>query len=216
MSDNSTAKAALAVGAVVMTGALVLPRVTLHACRIAMIAVVSAAPLVAWALPEPQPLIERFPNLQSSMHHRLAIWHFAAERTAEKPLFGWGFNAARSIPGGEVTIGIYRPMPTGELASAPFYEQMMPLHPHNAALHVWMELGLVGAALLCVVLWLLVERCRAFPAAGLARPCTLATLAAGFVVANMSFGFWQSWWQSTLWIAAAGCVAVARGQEASA
>src|SRR6185312_2012216 len=38
--------------------------------------------------------------IKHSGQHRVEIWHFAAERTLERPLFGWGFNAARYVPNG--------------------------------------------------------------------------------------------------------------------
>lgn len=209
-SDNLTAKVALLVGGGVFLAATIVPSVTVWASRAAMIAIVLASPFAASLVPEPQSLIDRFPFLQSSLHHRLVIWHFAAGRIAEKPLWGWGFDAARTIPGGETTLEIQRPTQPGKPEDLPFYEQLMPLHPHNASLHVWLELGAVGAFGLCALLWLLAGRCGALTGAGSQGPAALAALLAGFVMANMSFGFWQSWWQSTLWIAAAACAANTR------
>ena len=40
------------------------------------------------------------PWIKHSGQHRVEIWHFAAERTLERPLFGWGFNASRYVPNG--------------------------------------------------------------------------------------------------------------------
>jgi exopolysaccharide production protein ExoQ len=93
--------------------------------------------------------LERFPGLTEtadrikiSAGHRLMIWSFAGERIAERPLTGWGLDAARAIPGGKEPI---RPG-----------ETWLPLHPHNAPLQVWLELGVPGAvlfALLVALLW---------------------------------------------------------------
>jgi hypothetical protein len=35
------------------------------------------------------------------------------------------------------------------------------------------------------------------------RAAALALIAAALVVAMLSYGFWQAWWQSSLWLIAA-------------
>lgn len=119
-----------------------------------------------------------------SVTHRYRIWRFAADRAAERPFLGWGFNVSRSLPGGHVQLA----------AGA----ELLPLHPHNAVLQIWLELGVPGLLLLCVLLW------RSFLPPGwqaferrelLTRTLTVAVI---FVAASVSFGIWQSWWLSTM------------------
>jgi O-antigen ligase len=75
--------------------------------------------------------------------------------------------------------------------------QVMPLHPHDAILQWWLELGLVGAvlgAVLATFLWRQAARSGAVP---------LALVAAAMPPLLLSFGIWQSWWLATLFLVAA-------------
>ncbi len=144
---------------------------------------VLAAPLLPATLLAPDRLSGYFDKQHYSGLHRLYIWEFTAQRIAEAPVLGWGLDAARRIPGGDTIL------PQGGL--------LMSLHPHNASLQIWLELGALGAlfwALLLAGLWL--------GAAGLgrrdARAAATGLLLAGLVVAHLSFGIWQTWWLAAL------------------
>jgi O-antigen ligase len=86
----------------------------------------------------------------------------------------------------------------------------MPLHPHNAPLQWWMELGLPGAALGALAGIAAVAaamRARNDPAG---RAAALGLVAAGMTVAVISYGAWQSWWLFAMYLAAAGMTAATR------
>jgi exopolysaccharide production protein ExoQ len=121
-------------------------------------------------------------EVKSSMWHRLAIWSFVGSRIAEKPLFGWGLDSSRAIPGGNA------PIPDGYPG-----QTSLPLHPHNAPLQVWLELGLPGAllfALLAARLWLALGRVSWPPLYAAAVGGSLVT---ALTVALGSYGVWQEW-----------------------
>jgi O-antigen ligase len=182
--EGTAAKAVLLVGLVM--GFLLYrmrPVVAGAALVISVVAAVSA-PLTFARL-------ERLPGLGAvaddfkiSAGHRLLIWSFAGDRIAERPLTGWGLDASRAIPGGSDPI---RPG-----------EAWMPLHPHNAALQIWLELGIPGAvlfALFAALVWgalARVEWPRLF--AGAAG----AGLAIAFVGCFGTYGIWQEWWLGTM------------------
>ncbi|NQV60556.1 MAG: O-antigen ligase family protein [Alphaproteobacteria bacterium] len=137
------------------------------------------APVLPATLLAPERLSEHFGGKYYSGLHRLYIWHFAATRIADAPVLGWGLDASRRIPGGDTEL--------------PGGGKMMSLHPHNASLQIWLELGGVGAvlwALFLAGLWLhagrLPRRSERAAATGL--------LLAGLIVAHLSFGIWQTWW----------------------
>jgi O-antigen ligase len=137
---------------------------------------------------------QAFPSIRTSAQHRLVIWHWTAERIAERPILGWGMDAARAIPGGQTDVQDYMNLrPFGlDLAG-----QVMPLHPHDAILQWWLELGVVGAvlgALLAAFVWQQAALAGAFP---------LALVAAAMPPLLLSFGAWQSWWLATLFLVAA-------------
>jgi exopolysaccharide production protein ExoQ len=123
--------------------------------------------------------------IKHSGQHRVEIWHFAAVRTLERPLFGWGFNASRYVPNGDMVSHF---LPPGQ--------SLIPLHPHDAFLQVWLELGVVGAIIVAGILLLSLKAVGQWPAA-VAR-FTLPGYAAGLVIAGLAFGIWQSWWMATL------------------
>jgi len=85
---------------------------------------------------------------------------------------------------------------------------VMPLHPHDAILQWSLELGIggavLGAAIVVCVAWL---AGFAGTAARTTRAAAIAALAAAFPPLLLSFGVWQAWWQSTLWLVAALIVA---------
>ena len=169
-------------------------------------AMTGGALLLAIVLPLVTPggaAIERIregaPALKASAIHRLMIWRFAADRVAEHPVFGWGMDASRAIPGGEAHASDV--MPEVRLSSI---VTMLPLHPHDAALQWRLELGLPGA-LLCVatlglVLWRIAGSARLPPPQ---RALALGCAAAMLTIAMLSFGAWQAWWLSSIWLVAA-------------
>jgi len=150
-------------------------------------------------------LIPQIPSarLPPSAVHRLVIWDFAAQRIAEKPLAGWGLEASRAMPGGRAQpdaatldrLNIANPAQR-EFLALPHVE-VMPLHPHNGALQLWLELGGIGAligAALMLALGFAASRCAA-PAVG------AGMLASAAVTGMLSFGLWQAWWVASLLLA---------------
>jgi O-antigen ligase len=189
--DSLAASTALIAAAAVGGFAVAVPRAAPVAMAAGLALAVLAAPVVA-ASDALHGLAERR-DVSVSIFHRAAIWQFAAERIAEKPLLGWGMRSARAIPAAKETVAQNA--------------ELMPLHPHNGPLHVWLEFGAAGALLTAALLALLALRGRGAPA-------HLATLAAGFAVGAVSYGIWQGWWHAFLWLAAAAVlVAVPTGSE---
>jgi O-antigen ligase len=142
-------------------------------------------------------------SLPLSAVHRLVIWDFAAARIAEKPLAGWGMEASRALPGGRARpdaatldrLNITTPAQREFLALA--HVEVMPLHPHNGALQLWLELGGIGALIGAALILLL-----GFAASRSAVPAVGAGMLASAAVTGMlSFGLWQAWWVASLLLA---------------
>jgi len=151
-----------------------------------------AAPLVVLALDQGQ-LLHPAPGdiRMQSWAIRLDIWRFATQRILEHPLWGWGLDAARTF-GPEI-----------------------PLHTHNAAIQVWLELGAVGA-LLTALFWAWVMM-RVEQLEALDRPMAAAAAAAAsayLTIGALSFGVWQEWWLALGALVAVVCVALAKSREA--
>lgn len=110
-------------------------------------------------------------GLPESWNARLDIWTYVATQAAEHPLRGWGVDASRT------------------------FGEAIPLHPHNAALQIWLELGAPGAALAGALIgWIaasLAVMARTNPSHAAAGA---AALTAYLVIGALSFGVWQEWW----------------------
>jgi O-antigen ligase len=165
------------------------PRASIATVGVVAAALMLLAPALALlARATPADLRAAMPD---SWELRLEAWTYALGRIAERPMFGWGFDASRTMTD---TIQF-----NGETVQA------LPLHPHNAGLHIWLETGLVGAGLAAALMLLLARRVARAP--GLTRvQATAATAAAAAYVAmaQMSYGVWQEWWVAAVaWAAAA-------------
>jgi exopolysaccharide production protein ExoQ len=143
--------------------------------------------------------------------HRLMIWNFVGGRIQERPWFGYGLDSSRRMPGGQDPIQIRRcdVPPGGHFA---IDNQLLPLHPHNAALQIWLELGALGALLAFGALLTSLTRgltqheLRHRTAQAMIVAFATAAIGPGF----LSFGIWQEWWVSSLFIGAAATMALAR------
>lgn len=193
-SLSATAKIALLLGPLLALAAWGASRVTLAGLRVVLVGLL-LLPLFFASLPDTQQVRYDYPHIPTSLHHRLTIWRFTAQHVLEKPLAGWGMDASRSIPGAEEERVILPPPNTNARI---LYQQMLPLHPHNATLQIWLELGGIGAALaLFLVLAVTSVLGKAPP---LRRALGLGQMAQVAVIASISFGIWQAWWLALIWL----------------
>jgi O-antigen ligase len=195
--------AASAIAVIVGIAALLLVRMgpgpALRTAAVLLVLGIAAAPALPFVAPSPLAIIEAVPALPNSAYHRLQIWEFTARRILERPVLGWGLDASRAMPGGErrvrtdVTIA-------GRTQRLSDNSPLLPLHPHNGMLQLWLELGAIGALIgagLGVVLLRALWRRSSSPAA---IAFAAAGLAAGLTVFGLSFGIWQNWWLAALWL----------------
>src|SRR6202034_4481699 len=94
-----------------------------------LVAAALAMPLAMPPYAEALALHRDEPSIKWSVVHRIFIWRFTAERIAERPLLGWGMDAARDLPGGKPTVASLFPG-----AQIPADAELLPLHPHDAVL----------------------------------------------------------------------------------
>ena len=159
-----------------------------------------AAPLLMISFSPLQRHVDEFPKLSGSAYHRLLIWDATSDLIQNRPLLGHGFDASRAL-GAKFDPSVVELNRRGEMvyrASA----HPLPLHPHNMALQIWLELGLVGLLYFSGLVAALVISVWRMTATPIARDLFLGMLVSGTVVAFIAYGAWQNWWQSTLWICA--------------
>jgi exopolysaccharide production protein ExoQ len=195
--ESDAARLVLAVSTIVF--AVVLwagPRATWVSAVLVAVGIV-AAPLLPHTVLAPGRVLAALPNLGASGIHRVFVWDFAARRIAERPLTGWGLHTSRVVP------------VAPELLKE--HAELMPLHPHNAALQAWLELGLPGAAAFAALVVLALAWATRLARAAQAGAVAVIVAALGF--GSLSFGLWQNWWLATLALAAALTAAATRSDR---
>lgn len=121
--------------------------------------------------------------LINSAQHRVEIWDFTLQRIAEKPLLGWGFDAARHLE-------------TLYPATSETGRALMALHPHSVPLQVLLELGALGAVIALGLLCLVAMRLDGV--SGRARAFGQAAFVAALAIGLVAYGAWQNWWLSLI------------------
>lgn len=178
---------------------------------LAVLAQMALAPLAPPALPPLETIVREVPRLPPSLFHRILIWKGISDLIAERPVLGYGMDTARALgrKPDESLVRVYTDK-EGNLVYQG-HAGDIPLHPHNAPLQVWLELGAIGAALggaVVFVLFRLPVRSR-LPRRE-ASAC-FGLLVTGLVIASISYGAWQIWWLSALWLAGCWTVVALRG-----
>jgi O-antigen ligase len=115
-----------------------------------------------------------------SFADRLEIWHSASMVVREQPLVGLGLGAMRSLD-----------VPEAVRAAYSFFKHGT-IHPHNAAIQIWLELGLFGIVAALVLIWRLVVSSDGLPRP--AQAAAISALCCGLVIAAVSYGVWQETW----------------------
>lgn len=115
-----------------------------------------AAPALAWALGANSAALAG--TLPLTAQQRILIWQATLERILERPLLGHGVNAAPTW----TETYINRPDLLGQLSPELINHRIIPNHPHNMALQIWAETGLIGA-LMAAALLVMVGRTLAQP-----------------------------------------------------
>lgn len=185
-------------GAVFLVLAYFAPQFSRRLMITGLLAVVVAIPIYPVLLPIIDNALLSLNIGDFTLRHRLAIWDFAASRTMEQPIFGWGLGASRAVPGAE---GIAERL--GGAAEA------LPLHPHNALLQLWLELGIPGIALGVIAIVTILVKIAVYIEGRKELAASLTVIFSAALIAELSYGIWQSWWLVSLWVVAALTIAIA-------
>ncbi|RVU36350.1 hypothetical protein EOI86_14155 [Hwanghaeella grinnelliae] len=123
---------------------------------------------------------------QSGLIQRLMPGALAlSDAISNRPLLGLGLGGGLNAAAG----------PSGTLP-----------HQGSAILQIWLDLGIVGAAILGALVTMLAFAGWTGPPAP--RAARLGLLAAAFVLAYFGHGAWQTWWVATLFITGAFAAAL--------
>lgn len=196
-SHMTSVPVALLLAALSMIWVWVLPKNGLLHVATAATLFALVFPLIAYHIDAPERFGIDSAWLDTSSQHRVQIYHYTAQLIADRPLTGWGFRAARNLSDHAPSF-----IAAGHTQPFNAKQTILPLHPHNMSLQLWLETGFVGVLLFFGMLILGALRiCRSRLVKG-QRMMVAGTATFLFVVANLSFGVWQFHWISLIALAA--------------
>jgi len=175
--------AGLMFGGVILAIALKKPNETIKFTGLAIVCALALAPLAVF-IPVDYAGAELSGRIPDSWLHRLMVWRSAAEYALACFPFGCGADYARAIhaagekivlPGSRVPLSV------------------IPTHPHNLFLQIWLEMGLPGAVLFGAAI---LNGMRAIILARLSdieKALIAGTAAVIFVSALVEISLWQVW-----------------------
>lgn len=150
-------------------------------------------------------LFDLMHHLPSSYQHRIEIWNETSKHIVRKPLTGYGFDSSqfkeapprcahhslsifKLIPF-DNTIVSKTPHPWGGVVC--YKDTLVSTHPHNGALQIWLEFGLIGILIACFLVYRFTRYAATLPA--LYRGYLYSLFGLCLVYWNVSFGLWQNW-----------------------
>ncbi|MBL0941635.1 MAG: O-antigen ligase family protein [Alphaproteobacteria bacterium] len=203
---NHTAAIATLLSLIVWGGSFLSPLRWTRMLKIMILMFMAIAPLLPKTVlaPEIIHLSTKEWQVKSSLTHRLYIWSLMSHRIEDHPFRGSGMEANRSHYNhisrtkkgqlDELNFANFVPHSTftAEVTGAA-------LHPHNATLQVWMELGIPGIVLAMIIVWFLLREIENIKQQRGQR-MALATFVSALTISHSSYGLWQTWWMASLWI----------------
>jgi O-antigen ligase len=193
-NDVSANVSAVAVGAVAAAAALAVPKVAIRIASVVFIALLLLAP--AMALLPVDTIFERFGGIApASWLHRVAVWQSVAAHIPEGLPFGHGADYARIWK---------QAAPMIDVPGSPVPLSVMPTHPHNVFLQIWLELGLPGVLSAAAFIFF---GARVLDKTKLPTAVTVALIGAvGAISVSLLVegSLWQVWRLATIALAAMG------------
>jgi len=131
--------------------------------------------------------------LPRSAQHRIVIWGYTSQLLAKTPIFGAGIDAARALNDPDSNDVPFAPDSDFHLTTGH--------HSHNVYLQTWYETGAVGALFLLGIGLLVCKSLMQAPRD--AQPYLTASFVTCALLGCSSFSLWQSWFMTSLGLAAA-------------
>ena len=151
-------------------------------------------------------------TLPGSFQSRAWSWDVVIGRIREAPVKGHGIDATKSW---QETYAAH-PDWLAQLPDFWAYYPVVPGHPHNMALQIWAETGLIGAGLAALTVLLIGWR---LPAGDRLRPdvrlAIAGVLAAAVSLFSFSYSVWNEAFWATLALSVAGLVLLSRRERSS-
>jgi exopolysaccharide production protein ExoQ len=116
-------------------------------------------------------------HLPPSWHNRVEIWDYMSYRIFDRPWLGWGMGTSRLLPYDQPHGSTYQ------------YIASNAGHPHDAILHLWVEIGVPGVALGVIFALLMLYKASRFPKPIV--PFAYGAWMAAFCISAVAYNFWD-------------------------
>ena len=186
-SHSQTAELALSVGLVFLAIATIsvpLARWLAGASFAALLFLIVPLSLGMYALK-----LHESPDLFKSGRARVVIWNYTAERILENPILGIGTYSTRYLDERRVAEAKQKAKEANLVVPA-----QTRAHPHNIYLHVWYELGVIGALAFAFLAFSLLRRVDQLRVPG--SILAIGHFGVCMIVISSTYGLWQNWFQS--------------------
>jgi hypothetical protein len=188
--DSGAAVLGMAGAALAFALAQLSPRLGAGLVGLGMLASLGVAPVLGEIVDRlmPPTVVEGLQNAHA--RDRIEIWQSFGAVVKERFLLGTGFGTSAALASDPVVQEV--PQKARVLLGV--------WHAHNGYLQIWIELGVIGAALAAAAVVLLLRGLSRQPRDEAAA--NLATVGAAAAIMLVGHGAWQGWWIATLGLSA--------------
>ncbi len=194
---------ALALAAGSLTGLTVwrFPKTGMRLLAIMLVVALFITPMIAIVLPAEELNQQLTGILPVSWLQRFYIWEAIGKEIPSGLPFGHGVDYARWLARDSAIVdipGAYGPLP------------VVPTHPHNVFLQIWLETGIPGVLLLATIFWFGGKYLQALKIDALIKGGIAALVMAVFVSFMVEASIWQVWRHCVIGIAVLGLILAQR------
>jgi exopolysaccharide production protein ExoQ len=185
-AESGAAIFGLAAGSLAFALSCIAPQVVRRAAMAATIVVFAISPLLGALGDRLIPASVHETLSSSHSRDRIDVWISFGAVVRAQPILGGGFGVSPRMA--ETPVAAAVPPPHRILLGAS--------HPHNAAIQIWAELGIIGAVLAATILILVLRSLDV--ARGRRAAAMLALLGGVAAVSLVGHGAWQGWWAAAV------------------
>lgn len=197
--DCDTSFMGLFLGICAFLGTFFLPRITSFSMRLFVPLFIMSFPFISLYAFKP----EHIPTYNSYIHtssylDRLYIWNEVATSIFDHPWRGIGMDGTRHHEKIHLTHDWSYTDENDALQEK--QTARFSIHPHNAILQLWLELGFFGILLGILLAYQVLYHIYCSTLHTLEKAVSAGLFTGVFLIVWVNLGFWQNWWISGLWM----------------
>ena len=197
--DCDTSFMGLFLGICAFGGTMLLPRLTSWGMRLLVPILIVSFPFVSYYAFKP----ELIPTYNTFIHSpsyidRLYIWNDVATTIFKNPWQGIGMGGTPHHENRHLKRHWTFTDRNGKTQD--FQTSRFGMHPHNAILQLWLELGIFGLLLGTLLAHFVLSQIFRTSLDRMGQAICAGLFSSAFLIVWVNLGFWQTWWISGLWM----------------